>query len=397
MSQLRRNVAVLGCTGSIGCATLEVIQSLGHPFAAWAVSAHQSFEKLRQSADQFQSKFAVLTDPTTAATNAWQSTWRSRSEPQAMIGREALVELVQSPELDIVVAAIVGSAGLESCLAAADAGKRLALANKEALVVAGPLLTQKCKASGAELLPVDSEHSAIFQASLAASHPAQIERLVLTASGGSLRQWPAERLAEATVEDALNHPTWKMGAKITIDSATMMNKALEIIETRWLFDVPACDISVVIHPQSIIHSMVEFVDGSVVAQLSPPDMRLPIQYALTYPERKTGPARKLDWSEAMQLDWAPADLDRYPALELGFEVATAGGTSGAVLNAANEAAVALFLDKKLKFTEITTAVAEVLHQHTFDHSPTLTQLLELDSWARREVLRWSQLAKGSCA
>ncbi len=397
MSPLRRNVAVLGCTGSIGRATLDVIRHLGSPYCAIALSAHRNHSELETAICDNNPQFAVLTDGDTATKACWPPAINSVQPCKRLIGPDALVELACSPEVDIVVAAIVGSAGLESCLAAADSGKRLALANKEALVVAGPILTKKCQQSGAELLPIDSEHSAIFQSALSSKRSSEIDRIILTASGGSLREWPKDRLSEATVEDALNHPTWKMGAKITIDSATMMNKALEIVEARWLFGIDADRISVVIHPQSIIHSMVEFVDGSVIAQMSPPDMRLPIQYALTYPERQAGPARRTDWSQTMNLEWAPADLDRYPALSLGFEVAASGGTSGAVLNAANEAAVALFLDSKLKFTQITSAVADVLHNHTLDQSPSLPQLLELDSWARREVLRWSQLTEGSCA
>ena len=391
----RRNIAVLGCTGSIGRSTLEVIASLGKPYQAIALSAHRSVDQLVAATLSHHVNWAAITDPD--AYLKFKSDNVTQANCRWLVGSEALIEIAQSAEIDIVVAAIVGSAGLESCLAAAEAGKRLALANKEALVVAGPLLTAACEKSGAELLPVDSEHSAIFQSALAGKDVAEIDRLILTASGGSLRDWPAERLEQATVADALKHPTWKMGDKITVDSATMMNKALEIVEARWLFGIPADRISAVIHPQSIVHSMVEFVDGSVIAQLSPPDMRLPIQYALTYPERKCGPARKLDWSEAMHLDWTPADLDRYPALKLGFEVATAGGTSGAVLNAANEAAVALFLAGKLRFTDVTVAVADVLHHHTLDNSPTLSQLLELDRWARREVMRWHTLAKGSLA
>ena len=210
----------------------------------------------------------------------------------------------------------------------------------------------------------------------------------MTASGGPFRKFTAEQMKSVTVADALHHPTWAMGRKITIDSATMMNKALEIIEARWLFDLEADQISVMVHPQSIVHSMVEFVDGSVVAQLSPPDMKLPIQYALTYPERQPGVAAKFDWSRACQLEFEPADFDRFPALELGLEAARAGGTTGAVLNAANEAAVAGFLAGELKFTEIVPACRSVLEHHHFDPRPSLEQLIELDSWARREVLRW---------
>jgi 1-deoxy-D-xylulose-5-phosphate reductoisomerase len=239
---------------------------------------------------------------------------------------------------------------------------------------------------GATILPVDSEHSAVFQA-LQAGRREQLERIILTASGGPFRKFTTAQMANVTVQDALAHPTWDMGRKITIDSATMMNKALEIIEARWLFDLQPDQITVMIHPQSIVHSMVQFRDGSVIAQLSPPDMKLPIQYALTYPDRWEGPAEKLNLESAWSLDFEPPDLDRFPALQLGYEVARAGGTAGAVLNAANEAAVELFLDGEVAFTEIVPACRSVLEHHEFDAQPTLEQLIQIDSWARQEVTR----------
>jgi 1-deoxy-D-xylulose-5-phosphate reductoisomerase len=302
-----------------------------------------------------------------------------------------LIEAIRTRELDIVVAAIVGIAGLESSLAAAESGKRLALANKESLVVAGELLLAAARNSGAELLPIDSEHSAIFQALQCGRDQGEVRRLILTASGGPLRDWPIANLVNATVHDALAHPTWNMGRKITVDSATMMNKALEVIEARWLFDVSPDQIEVVIHPQSLIHSMVEFCDGSIVAQMSPPDMRLPIQYALTYPKRLDSPAHRMDWTQPHRLDWYPVDPERYPALELGFEVARRGGTCGAVLNAANEAAVELFLNQKIRLTEIATVCRSVLEQHHYSPSPTLDELLRLDRWSREEVSRWIKI------
>jgi len=286
------------------------------------------------------------------------------------------------------MAAIVGIAGLESALAAANAGKRLALANKESLVVSGSLMMEAAKASGAEILPVDSEHSAIFQCLRAGHQKSDLKRIILTASGGPLRDWPIDKLSTATVENALSHPTWQMGRKITVDSATMMNKALEIIEAKWLFDLGPDQIEVVVHPQSIIHSMVEFRDGSVISQMSPPDMRLPIQYALTFPERLPSPSPKFDWTKPMNLEYRPADLERYPALGLGFEVAKNGGTCGSVLNAANEAAVELFLNHKIKLTEIATICRQVLDHHHYSPSPTLSELLDLDRWGRTEVQRW---------
>ena len=285
-----------------------------------------------------------------------------------------------------MVSAIVGSAGLRGTWAAVEAGKRIALANKETLVVAGPLVTRLAAHSGATIVPVDSEHSAIFQA-LQAGRPNEVKRVVLTASGGPFRCHSREQLARVTPEDALRHPTWNMGRKITVDSATMMNKALEIIEARWLFDLRPDQIEVVVHPQSIVHSLVEFIDGSIVAQLSPPDMKLPIQYALSYPERVAGIAAKLNWTEALRLEFEPPDPERFPALALGMEVARVGGSAGAVVNAANETAVAGFLAGDLGFTEIVPACRSILEHHDFDANPTLDELIELDVWARREVLR----------
>ena len=302
---------------------------------------------------------------------------------------DSVAEAVAGPEIDVVMSAIVGAAGLAGTWSALAAGKRVALANKETLVVAGPLAMALAARHGGELLPVDSEHSAIFQA-LKAGRRDEVERLVLTASGGPFRNHTAEQLAAVTVADALDHPTWKMGPKITVDSATMMNKALEVIEARWLFDFPPERIGVVVHPQSIVHSLVEYRDGSVLAQLSPPDMKLPIQYALTYPERWPGPAAKMDWTKSHSLEFLAPDERRFPALRLGFEVAEAGGTAGAVVNAANEAAVAAFIAGKIRFTDIVPACRAVLENHAFEACPSLERLLTLDAWARKEVWRWTE-------
>lgn len=353
------------------------------------LSCHQSVELLEEQCREFLPDRAVVTGPKTDAVEHWIAA--EDAGTKRMCGMDSLVECLRASEADIVVAAIVGIAGLETSLAAAAMGKRLALANKESLVVAGQLLLAAAQRSGAELLPIDSEHSAIFQALQCGRNRHEVRRLILTASGGPLREWPLSELPLATVDDALAHPTWNMGRKITVDSATMMNKALEVIEARWLFDIPAEQIEVVIHPQSTIHSMVEFCDGSVVAQLSPPDMRLPIQYALTYPHRHPSPAPTIDWTQSQRLDWYPVDPERYPALELGFEVARRGGTCGAVLNAANEAAVAMFLNHKIRLTEIATVCRTVLEHHDFSPSPTLAELLRLDRWSREEVTRWIKL------
>lgn len=251
----------------------------------------------------------------------------------------------------------------------------------------GPLVTRLARERGAAILPVDSEHSAVFQA-LQAGRPEEVRRVVLTASGGPFRTYSEAQLDAVTVADALDHPTWDMGRKITIDSATLMNKALEIIEARWLFDLQPDQIGVVIHPQSIVHSLVEFIDGSVIAQMSVPDMKLPIQYALSWPHRREGVVEMLDWSRPLRLDFEPPDFERFAALRLGLEVARAGGTAGAVLNAANETAVAAFLAGELGFREIVPLVQDVLEHHDFDPNPTLDQLLAADHWARQEALRW---------
>jgi 1-deoxy-D-xylulose-5-phosphate reductoisomerase len=379
-------VAILGSTGSIGKSTLDVMAFLPDRFQLAILSCHQNVAALHQQCQQFHPTQAFVTGPVTSEVQAWlQQTGNGTSR---QLGMEALVQALREDSVDLVVAAIVGIAGLETALAAAETGKRLALANKEALVVAGELLLAAAQRSGAELIPIDSEHSAIFQALHSGRGKSEVRRLILTASGGPLRNWPVADLSQATVEDALSHPTWNMGRKITVDSATMMNKALEVIEARWLFDIPSEQIEVVIHPQSIIHSMVEFCDGSILAQLSPPDMRLPIQYALTYPHRMPSPAHRMDWSRSHQLDWCPVDRERYPALELGFEVARRGGTCGAVLNAANEAAVDSFLNHKIRLTEIASICRSVLEHHDYSPSPTLDELMRLDRWAREEVSRW---------
>lgn len=286
-----------------------------------------------------------------------------------------------------MVSAIVGAAGLRSTWSALAAGKTVALANKETLVTAGPLVTQLAARSGGVIVPVDSEHSAIHQA-LRSGRRHEVQRVVLTASGGPFRNHSKEQLADVQPKEALKHPTWSMGPKITIDSATMMNKALEIIEARWLFDLQADQLGVVVHPQSIIHSFVEFVDGSVIAQLGPPDMKLPIQYALAYPERYDGPAQRLDFSVAQRLEFSPPDLERFPAVRLGYDVAARGGTAGVVLNAANEEAVQAFLRGVVKFQQIAELCERAVEEHPFLGDPTLEDILRLDVWARKEVQTW---------
>jgi 1-deoxy-D-xylulose-5-phosphate reductoisomerase len=362
-----------------------VIGASNGELIAVGLSAHGNTAALVEQARQLLPRWIVATDSAAAAKQDWSGL---PSGCERLVGCESLNRLVTEPDVDIVLAAIVGRAGLESTLAAVQAGKTVALANKETMVMAGPLVMRLAAETGATILPVDSEHSAIFQA-LQAGRRDEVRRVVLTASGGPFLRHTPEQLSRVRVEDALKHPTWRMGPKITIDSATMMNKALEIIEARWFFDLSPEQIEVVVHPQSIVHSLVEFVDGSVIAQMSPPDMRLPIQYALTYPRRRPGPAARLDLARVLELNFEPADPRRFPALELGVEAARVGGTIGTVLNASNEAAVERFLGSRLPFVEIVPLCRRIMTQHKFDPSPTLARLLELDAWAREEVSRWN--------
>jgi len=348
------------------------------------LSANRSCNRLLQQAQEVRPRWVVATDEPCANRFDWNEL---PAETELLVGPSAIESVASHDDVDIVVASIVGSAGLRGTWAAIEKGKTVALANKETLVMAGPLVMHKADECGATILPVDSEHSAVFQA-LQAGRREDLNRIVLTASGGPFRSATREQLENVTVTEALAHPTWDMGPKITVDSATMMNKALEIIEARWLFDVPPERIDVVIHPQSVVHSLVEFKDGSVLAQLSPPDMKLPIQYAMSYPERWDCPTTKLDLAETLSLDFSPPDQERFPAIALGHEVARRGGTAGAVLNAANETAVARFLDEQLRFIDIVPACRAVLDNHDFDPSPTLEQLFQFDAWARQETQRW---------
>jgi 1-deoxy-D-xylulose-5-phosphate reductoisomerase len=378
------NIAVLGSTGSIGASTLDVVAASQGSLTAAVLAARCRTDILLEQAQRFRPRQIAVTDAEAAGRQDWSALPK---ETELLVGEEHLSRVVARPEVHTVVAAIVGAAGLQSTWAALEAGKRVALANKETLVMAGPLVMQLAAHTGSEILPVDSEHSAVFQC-LQAGRREEVKRIVLTASGGPFRNYSPDQLARVTVEQALEHPTWDMGPKITIDSATMMNKALEIVEARWLFDLRPEQIAVVVHPQSVVHSMVEFVDGSVVAQLSPPDMKLPIQYALYYPERREGISPRLDLTRSQRLDFEPADFERFPALQLGLDAARTGGTTGAVLNAANEEAVRSFLAGELEFVEIVPVCRSIVEHHTFDAQPTLERLLEMDRWARQEVTRW---------
>jgi 1-deoxy-D-xylulose-5-phosphate reductoisomerase len=379
------HVVILGSTGSIGHSAMSVIEHDGGArLKAWGLSAQSRWKVMAQQAIAHRPRFVAVADAELAP--LLKDELRGTGV-EVLVGLDGVIRMVQDQETDRVLSAIVGAVGLRGTWAALEAGKTVALANKETLVVAGPLIMELANARGAQILPVDSEHSAIFQ-SLKAGARTDVRRVILTSSGGPFRGRSKKQLTDVTPEQALNHPTWRMGPKITIDSATLMNKALEVIEARWLFQLEPDQVEVVIHPESVVHSMVEFVDGSVIAQLSPPDMRLPIQYALTYPDRTPGAGQRLDLEKSFSLHFEPPDRETFPSLELGFEVMRRGGTAGAALNAANEAAVARFLNGEIGFLDIARACKAALDHHSFDPRPTLDSLWDVDAWARREVDRW---------
>ena len=378
-----RGLCILGATGSIGTQTLDVVRLFPDRFRVMALTAHRNAALLAEQARAFRPACVVIGDA--AAAPALRATLAGTGT-RVLVGEAGLCEAATLAEVDTVVAAVVGVAGLAPVLAAVEAGKTIALANKETLVVAGALVGHLAAAHGAALIPVDSEHSAIFQC-LAGEPHAAVERLVLTASGGPFRTRPAETFGQITRAEALDHPNWSMGAKITVDSATMMNKGLEVIEARWLFDLPPEQIEVLVHPQSIVHSMVTFVDGSTKAQLGMPDMRGPIQYALSYPDRWPAPHPRIDWSRLARLDFEPPDFAKFPCLRLAYAALRAGGTAPAVLNAANEQAVALFLQDRLRFVDIPRAIEAALEADAgpAEH-PSYAALVEADAAARRRVL-----------
>ena len=378
------NIAVLGSTGSIGRSALDVLRGLSG-YQAFGLTGHQQVDLLVEQACELSPRFVVATEPEAAAEI---DAAKLPANCELLSGPKAIEQLVSHEAVDTVLAAIVGRAGLESTWQAVAHGKRVALANKETLVLAGQRIMELAATAGAEILPVDSEHSAIFQC-IQSGNRQEVSKLILTASGGPFLDFDTAQMNCVTVEQALAHPTWSMGKKITIDSATMMNKALEVVEARWLFDVPPEQIEVMIHPQSIIHSMVEFCDGSVVSQMGPPDMKLPIQYAMTYPDRAAGNCPRFNFAECHHLELRPPDLEQFPALRLGYEVARNGGTSGAVLNAANEAAVDAFLNHQISFCDIVVACREILDNHNFEANPNLETLLGLDIWARQEINKWT--------
>jgi 1-deoxy-D-xylulose-5-phosphate reductoisomerase len=363
-----KRIAVLGSTGSIGCQTLDVVRWHPDEFEVVALVAARPSAVFQAQLDEFHPRLACLT---------------------GIDGADRLIEIATDPGVDLLVVASSGTVGFHPTIAALSAGKPVALANKETLIMAGHLVTRAAAASGAALLPIDSEHSAIWQC-LQGEQPyaERVQRLLLTASGGAFRDRSADSLQDVTPVEALHHPTWNMGPKITIDSATLMNKGLEVIEAHWLFGMPFECIDVVIHHQSVIHSLVEFVDGSVKAQLGMADMRLPIQYALAHPRRLGAPAERLDLASVGQLTFAEVDAAKYPCLALAYEAGRRGGTYPTVLNAANEEAVAQFLAGQLGFTRIAASIDAALQAHTARPNPSLAEVIEADTWARNFARAW---------
>jgi 1-deoxy-D-xylulose-5-phosphate reductoisomerase len=375
-----KSLAILGCTGSVGASTLDIVSRFPERFRVVAMAAGNNVQLLAEQVRRFDPELVSVATPELARELAL----RVRPQhPAILCGDEGAVAVATHPPAQLVMSALVGALGLRPTLAAIRSGKDIAFANKEVLVVAGELITRAVRESGVRLLPVDSEHNAIFQC-LQGRPKSTVKRVILTASGGPFREWPAERFAWITVEDALKHPTWRMGNKITIDSATLMNKGLEVIEAHWLFDLDPEQISVVIHPQSVIHSMVEMVDGSTIAEMAVADMAIPIAFALAYPERlELAHLKPLSLIDHVNLAFEEPDLERFPCLRLGYDALRAGGTMAACLNAANEEVVAGFLAGQTRFVDIPCHLETVMRRHLNYEARSLEDLMEADQWARR--------------
>ncbi len=377
-----KNVVLLGSTGSIGTSTIKVAQDLPGQIRLLGLAAGNNIELLLEQTRRHRPEAISITDPVKAK----ELHDALGAGTEIYCGAEGLVKLATLPEADIVLIAIVGTAGLQPALAAIRAGKDIAVASKEILVMAGEIVMREAREQGVRVLAVDSEHSAIFQC-LDGKPSSSVRKLWLTASGGPFRTTPREEFPSITVERALKHPSWVMGPKITIDSSTLFNKGLEMIEARWLFDVEMQRVAVVVHPQSVVHSMVEFVDGSMLAQLSTPDMCLPIQYALTYPDRSPSDRVQTSLAKLGSLTFEEPDPERFPALSLARTAGEVGGTLPAVLNAANEIAVEAFVNRQISFTQISETVRRTMERHTVAAHPTLEHILEADAWARRDAAR----------
>ena len=376
-----KGISILGSTGSIGTNTLKVIERFSDRFSVVGLAGGTNVEDLCQQISRFRPEVVSVREPAAA-----QEIRRHYPEVKVGTGTQGMVDVATHPGADILVSAAVGAVGLVPTLRGIEAGKTVALANKETLVVAGAIITRAVREHRTTLLPVDSEHNAIHQC-LEGRKDAALNAIWLTASGGPFRNATLEEMREASPQQALNHPTWRMGPKITIDSATMMNKGLEVIEACWLFDVRYSQVRIVIHPQSTVHSMVEFNDGSLIAQLGVTDMRLPIQYALTYPERLQTGLEPLDLEQPMSLDFHPPDLERFPCLGLAYQAAESGGTVPAVLNAANEVAVNAYLEEQIGFLQIPEVLAATMARHNRQEATDLETVLAADTWARNEAQR----------
>ena len=380
----KRSIAILGSTGSIGTQTLQVVEEHPDKFEVYAITANTRVDELIQQARKFMPEAVVIAD---------ESKYTQLKDALADLpikvygGYESICQIVESKLIDIVVTAMVGFSGLRPTINAIKAGKAIALANKETMVVAGELINELAMKHRTPILPVDSEHSAIFQC-LAGEMNNRVEKLILTASGGPFRTFTKEQLEHVTVQQALKHPNWSMGAKITIDSASMMNKGFEVMEAKWLFGVGAEDIEVVVHPQSVIHSMVQFEDGAIKAQLGTPDMRLPIMYALTYPTRLSSSFERIDWNTLKELTFEKPDLELFPNLQHAYTAIAQGGNIPCVVNAANEICVAAFLEERIKFTDMPKLIARAMEKATYILKPTLDDYLETDKEIRAMVKEW---------
>ncbi len=376
-------LTIVGSTGSIGRNTLKVVEHLPNRFQVFALSAHSATALLAEQVAAFHPRVVALSDESRIDEFEAQCRERGVTIPEIVLGESGLREIASASEVETVVSAAVGAAGLVPTYAAVRSGKRVALANKEAMVLAGELLSRTAEQTGARIIPVDSEHSALDQC-LRSGQKREVQRLILTASGGPFRNTPADRLHHVTPDEALNHPTWKMGRRITIDSATLMNKGLEVIEARWLFDIAPERVDIMVHPQSIVHSMVEFTDGSTIAQLGTADMRQPIQYALTWPDRLESCVPRLDWNDVSRLDFMAPDTEKFPCVELAYRAIQLGGLAPTHLNAADEIGVAAFLNREIPFTGIPRLIESVLESgKSSAKADSIESILEADAWARK--------------
>lgn len=375
---MKKKIAILGSTGSIGTQTLEVVAAYPERYEVYALCAHRSIDKLIEQARTFHPEVVCIADET-----LYPALCEALSDLEIKVwaGEDAIAQMVTMPSIDVVVAAMVGYVGLRPTIEAIKAGKTIALANKETLVVAGEIICALAQQYHAPILPVDSEHSAIFQSLVGEDH-SEIEKILLTASGGPFRTYTLEQMRQVTAAEALKHPNWDMGAKITIDSATMMNKGFEVIEAKWLFGVPVDKIEVLVHPQSIVHSAVQFTDGAIKAQLGAPDMRLPIQYALSFPERLASDFPRVDWTQMTNLTFEQPDLQRFPNLQLAYEAMRRAGTVPCVLNAANEVVNLAFRQNKCGFLQMSEIIAETMDKTSFIPSPTYEDYVAIDKEAR---------------